>query len=293
LAMAGFVTKCSNVHNRGRFFGTFWLIFQIANFLGNVLSIWLLGDFNPYIFYWAMLAIVIISSLSFLLMPDLAVVPDPVLEVSEYGTWSEIRQKIQTVAEIGWSDAMKPLLLYSCFGGMVLGIAVAFESEVLSVSLGDIDPNIKNKQVVYVFMCQGILSSICSFVSGSLVDKYNKHLLGILFMAFYGLAIIFTFAAYYYSSYAMCYLMGILWAIGAACQTSVGTAIIGKDFAGELEAFSASGVANQVGVILSLLLIALLAENSPILLLCILSVFFVVATISLTQYNSNKYYNYM
>src|SRR5437763_117684 len=74
VAGPGYISKCSNAGNKGRLFGVFYLLYRTANFIGNIGSVWLLGTFNAYVFYWVMISLSLTACILFLFVPHMDVV---------------------------------------------------------------------------------------------------------------------------------------------------------------------------------------------------------------------------
>lgn len=294
IAQASYVDCCANEFNKGKFFGIFWSITQASFILGNVCGAILLKSWNPFVYYIFMFILILVSNTIMLFIPDVEslVLKDKKKQLS---IQEDIKSRIRGIVRISSLDSFRPLIYYFLFSGFSVAVYSTFESLIVesAVTINNPDAgselnNLIWEKTEYLFIGQGLVSVINSFVVGKLFDSISttKSINGTNFGFIFGM--VSALIAYTYSTYGFALAMGMLWAFGDSSVRILNSAIIAKDFKGRIEAFAASRIFNELGVISGLLLSITLGDFTYYIFIFVIIIITVMMQIKVSHYDSNK-----
>ena len=101
------------------------------------------------------------------------------------------------------------------------------------------------------------------------------------------LALFFSLIAYYEQNYLLCFFAGAGWGAGECICNSIINAILTTDMGNKIECFAIYKFTQGIGVLIALALSVILDGQSPFIYLIIMSLFQIVANLSMVHLKNN------
>lgn len=235
------INSLSNEHNKGRYFGIFFSFISAAQIFGNILSYLVIQSYGNTVFFIvcggfgvATLILLFFST------------PGP--KYQEEWEKEETVVKAKRILGFALNTKMKYLLPMIFFSSLAATLTNSFQYQIISNSLADGGDNQQDYMPVVIFIIQGFVGVLASYLSGKNLDRtaQKEKLLNVSNYV-YDLAVIFSLLAYFVGSFALAYIMGSLWGIGIASSFAMIYAIVAKEFDATIEIFAVVQIAAVAG----------------------------------------------
>ena len=169
-----------------------------------------------------------------------------------------------------------------------MGFYTGFLYKVIEHSIAKAGDSDLNQKTAYVFICLGVFEFIGGMFNSYVGDKMNKYVMGTISTLIVELALLFSIIAYYEQSYLLCFFAGAGWGAGECICNSIINAILTTDMGNKLECFAIYKFTQGIGVLIALMFSVVLdGQNSPFIYLIIMSIFQIMANLSLVYLKNN------
>jgi len=172
--------------------------------------------------------------------------------VAKYGkntpeTQEGLGAKVGKILKLAFGARMRPLILYMMFTGLLLAIYNGFEFEVIerTLPLGTSETK-QNAISSQIFTVEGAVTIVASFAAGKLADVIRRVSVLSIFLFITILAIVTSFASYYYSSLVLAYVMACLWGAAYSGGFTLLSVVMAKDFSGSFESYAIIGMMSNL-----------------------------------------------
>jgi len=232
IASNRYIKACSNGANEGRFLGIFSALFSCSNVTGSIVAAFVLQHFGQFNFYITACAISILAIIMVYLAPD----------VSRYDEKGDeqlgFREQSVRVIKLSCNPRMKTFLLFIVFVGILTAIYTGFEYRIVLTAIPNMSKEDQNAITSWVFMVQGVLTIIFSYVVGDLADMFKLSYVvnGFLMTNFVSIGL--SFLSYYLQSLVLAYVMAAVWGLAVSSTVTLSGIVMMKDWNGSLEAFA-------------------------------------------------------
>ena len=280
VAQVGYVSALCDENSKAKFFGVFWALLQLSQFLGNIVTAVLLGYVSHFIYFIILLIVAVGSALLFLLLPHVEKPP-------EQGIKKPMNEKIKDFFKYFKVKEMQIFSVFCCFSGIVMGFYTGFLYKIIKDSIKTGDDVDENQKTAYVFICLGVFEFIGGMFNSYVGDKMNKYVMGSISTLLVELALFFSIIAYYEKSYLLCFFAAAGWGAGECVCNSIINAILTTDMGNKIECFAMYKFTQGIGVLIALALSVLLDGQSPFIYLIIMSIFQIAANLSMVYLKNN------
>lgn len=280
VAQVGYVSALCDVNNKAKFFGIFWALLQLSQFLGNIISAVLFGYVSHFVYFIILLCVAVGSSLMFLFLPHVEKPPEQEIQ-------KPLSQKIKDFFKYFKEKQMLIFSIFCCFAGIVMGFYTGFLYKIIKESINSGDDNDVNQKTAYVFICLGVFEFIGGMFNSVVGDKINKYVMGSISTIIVELALFFSLIAYYEKNYLLCFFAAAGWGAGECICNSIINAILTTDMGNKIECFAIYKFTQGIGVLVALALSVILDGQSPFIYLIIMSLFQIVANLSMVHLKNN------
>ncbi len=280
VAQVGYVSALCDENSKAKYFGIFWALMQLSQFLGNIITAVLLGYVSHFVYFIILLCLAIGSALLFLFLPN-------VEKPKEQGLKKPLNQKINDFFKYFKVKEMQVFSIFCCFSGIIMGFYTGFLYKIIKESIDASNDNDVNQKTAYVFICLGIFGFFGGMFNASMGDKMNKYVMGTISTLIIQLALLFTLIAYYEKSYLLCFFAGAGWGAGECICNSIINAILTTDMGNKIECFAVYKFTQGIGVLIALVLSVFLDGYSPYIYILIMSLFQIAANLSMVYLKNN------
>lgn len=282
VAQVGYVSALCDEHSKAKFFGIFWALLQFSQVLGNILTAVLLNYVSHFTYFIILLTLASVSALLFLFLPH-------VDKPQEQGVQKPLNQKIIDFFFYFKVREMQIFSVFCCFAGIIMGFYTGFLYKVIKHALpeSESDKDI-NEKTAFVFICLGIFEFLGGMFCSLVGDKLNKYVMGSISTLLVELALIFSIISYYEKSYPLCFLAAAGFGSGECICNSIINAILTTDMGNKIECFAMFKFTQGIGILVALgLSVALDGERTPFIYLILISLFQIMANLSLVHLKNN------
>ena len=239
-----YITACSNRANEGRFMGIFSALFSCSNVTGSIVAAYVLKHFGQFHFYLTASGISILAILMVYFAPDVNRYDEKESEQLSF------REKSLKVIKLSYSPKMRTFLLFLIFVGIVCAISAGFEYKIVLSTIPNMSKEDQNATTAWVFMVQGLVTIIFSYVVGDLADMFKLSYVVNGFLMTNFLAIGLSFLAYYLQNLVLAYVMAGFWGLAFSSTATLTGIVMMKDFHGSLESFALLQLLNNFATVL-------------------------------------------
>jgi len=232
IASNRYIKACSNGANEGRFMGIFNALFSCSNVTGSLVAAFVVKHFGQFNFFLTACAISILAIIMVYFAPD----------VSRYDGKEDqqigFREQSVRVIKLSCNPRMRTFLSFIVFVGILTAIYTGFEYRVILNAIPNMSKEDQNAITSWVFMVQGVITIIFSYLVGDLADMFKLSYVVNGFLMTNFVAIALSFLAYYLESLILAYVMAAVWGLAIASTVLLSGIVMMKDWDGSLEAFA-------------------------------------------------------
>jgi len=274
VSQIGYVSGSCDENSKNKFFGVFYALYELSQFLGSVVSAIVLQYFNHFGYFIILFGMSLVSTLMFTLLPNVEKTP-------EQRRKKPLAEKIKDFVDCLKKEEVQ---LFSClctFSGVVIGLYSGYFHKIISQSIRTEDDYVINQHTAYVFICLGLFEFIGGMLSSYFGDKINKYVMATGATLILEVGLFFTLVAYYEKSYFICFLAAGCWGMGDSILNSNITAILTTHLGNKIEYFAVFILWQEIGILIALIFSLGLEGYSQAFYFIFFSFFFVVANISI------------
>ncbi|RZJ99708.1 MAG: MFS transporter, partial [Flavobacterium sp.] len=239
-----YITACSNRANEGRFMGIFSALFSCSNVTGSLVAAYVIKHFGQFHFYLTACAI------SCLAMVMVYFAPEVHRYDKEHSEQESFREKSLKVIKLSYSPRMRTFLLFLVFVGIVCAVSAGFEYKIILSTIPNMSKEDQNAVTALVFVVQGLVTIIFSYVVGDLADMFKLSYVINGFLMTNFIAIGLSFLSYYMHSLVLAYVMAGFWGLAFSSTATLTGIVMMKDFNGSLESFALLQLLNNFATVL-------------------------------------------
>ena len=281
IAVTGYVSALCDEGNKAKYFGIFWALVQSSQFLGNIITAVVLAYVSHLVYFLILLFLAIFAAFMFLLLPH-------VEKPAEQSEKKSLSEKVKDFFKYFKWHEMQVFSIFCCFSGIIMGFYTGFLYKVIKHSIADAGDSDLNQKTAFVFICLGVFEFIGGMFNSYVGDKMNKYVMGTISTLIVELALLFSIIAYYEQSYLLCFFAAAGWGAGECICNSIINAILTTDMGNKLECFAIYKFTQGIGVLIALMFSVILdGQNSPFIYLIIMSIFQIMANLSLVYLKNN------
>ena len=226
------INSLTNEDNKGKYFGIFFSFISAAQIFGNILSYFVIQRYGKTVFFIvcggfgvATLILLFFST------------PGP--KYHEEWAKEETVVKAKRIVGLAFNTKMKHLLPMIFFISLVFTLSNSFQYNTITNSLADGLNSQQDYMPVIIFILQGFVGVLASYLGGKKLDRTPEKEKLLNFSNYvFDLAVIFSLLAYFIGSFGLAYIMGSLWGIGIASSFAMIYAIVAKEFDATIEIFA-------------------------------------------------------
>jgi len=239
-----YITACSNKTNEGRFMGVFFALLNCSNVTGNLVAAFILKHFGQFHFYLTACAISCLAMIMMYFAPEVSRYDEKESEHQHF------KEKFWKIIKLSYSPRMRTFLLFLAFVGIIFAISAGFEYKIVLHAIPDMSKEDQNAITALVFVIQGLVTIVFSYIVGGLADKFKVYYVINAALMTNFIAITFSFLAYYKQSLALAYFMSGFWGLAFASMATLTGTVMMKDFNGSLESFALQQLLNNFATVL-------------------------------------------